>query len=152
MHRASLVAQTVQDLPAMQGSIPGSGDPLLYQLSGLIYPLVASLYLKQHLLFPHLQPLVTTPLLCFYALGFFRFHIEMTSQCLFFSGWLVSLSIKSSRAIHAVTIARFPCFSWLESISLDIHCLKLQLVPPTLSPSPYFISNCCYQGDQIGPS
>ena len=35
----------------------------MYQLSGLIYPLVASLYLKQHLLFPHLQPLVTAPLL-----------------------------------------------------------------------------------------
>ena len=90
-------------------SIPGSGDALCISSQVLfIHWLVASTLNNIYPFPPPPAPGSHPSTLCFYKLGYLRFHIQMTSQCLSFSVWLVSLSIKPSRPIRAVTMAGFP--------------------------------------------
>ena len=50
----------------------------------------------------------------------FRFHVCDDVSYLFFSVWLISLSIISSKPIHVDANGKFSFFSWLSSIPLYI--------------------------------
>ena len=73
-------------------SIPGSGDPLCISSQVLfIHWLVASTLNNIYPFPPPPAPGSHPSTLCFYKLGYLRFHIQMTSQCLSFSVWLAAV-------------------------------------------------------------
>ena len=89
-----------------------------------IYLITERLYLlTTFLLFlvPHPLPLVITSPISFSMNFLFKIpHVSEIIQYLFFSVWLISFSIMSSKYIHVVKKVRFPCFSWLNKILLNI--------------------------------
>ena len=79
--------------------------------------------IKQQLFIPSSSHLATTTLLCLHEFDCFRLFLGMESQqYLSFCDWLLSLSIMSSRFIHAVAYVRVSFF-FFELHYMSVICI-----------------------------